>query len=316
MSGKVRDLTGQVFGKLTARERDLSKTGNNAYWLCSCICGNPILKSVRGSHLTSGNVTSCGKCLQFEMIGRRFGRLTVLEVNLEYNKEHNLKNHSTYYKVKCDCGSEIFSVSGHALRTGRTKSCGCLNLENHIHDLTNQIFGYLKVLYKTEKRDSAHIVWHVVCLRDGNEFDVRGSRLVTGEVCSCGCIVSVGEANIQQFLQEKNIQFEKEKTFEDLISDKGGKYRYDFYLPEYNRLIEFDGKQHYSFEKSSSWNTVEKFEKTQQSDKIKNEYALSHNIPLVRIPYWERDNITLETIMEDKYLITNIEDDIEEEIIF
>ena len=36
---------------------------------------------------------------------------------------------------------------------------------------------------------------------------------------------------------------------------------------------------------------------------MKNEYALSHNIPLVRIPYWERDNITLEMILEDKYLI-------------
>lgn len=38
---------------------------------------------------------------------------------------------------------------------------------------------------------------------------------------------------------------------------------------------------------------------------IKNEYALSHNIPLVRIPYWKRNSITLETIMGDQYLIKN-----------
>jgi len=50
------------------------------------------------------------------------------------------------------------------------------------------------------------------------------------------------------------------------------------------------------------WRTT--LEIIQQRDKEKNEYALSHNIPLVRIPYWERDNITLDMIMGDKYLIT------------
>ena len=39
----------------------------------------------------------------------------------------------------------------------------------------------------------------------------------------------------------------------------------------------------------------------QKRDKIKNEYALSHNIPLVRIPYWERDKITLEMILGSTY---------------
>lgn len=47
----------------------------------------------------------------------------------------------------------------------------------------------------------------------------------------------------------------------------------------------------------------ERFNKQVESDKIKNEYALSHNIPLVRIPYKERDHITLEMIMGDKYLV-------------
>ena len=48
---------------------------------------------------------------------------------------------------------------------------------------------------------------------------------------SCGCISSVGEANIQKVLQENNIVFEKQKTFSDLISNLGGYLRYDFYLP-------------------------------------------------------------------------------------
>jgi hypothetical protein len=65
------------------------------------------------------------------------------------------------------------------------------------------------------------------------------------------------------------------------------------------RLIEFDGEQHYR--EVPQWRTS--LEVIKQRDKEKNEYALSNNIPLVRIPYWERDNITLEMIMDDKYLI-------------
>ena len=66
------------------------------------------------------------------------------------------------------------------------------------------------------------------------------------------------------------------------------------------RLVEFDGIQHYEEIKFFHKRNLPQ---TQEADKIKNEYALSHNIPLVRIPYWERDNISLEMIMGDQYLI-------------
>ena len=65
------------------------------------------------------------------------------------------------------------------------------------------------------------------------------------------------------------------------------------------RLIEFDGEQHY--EEVSLFR--DGLEEIQRRDKEKNEWATIHNIPLVRIPYWERDNITLDMILGDKYLI-------------
>ena len=75
--------------------------------------------------------------------------------------------------------------------------------------------------------------------------------------------------------------------------------RFDFYLPEHNRLIEFDGEQHYV--SNGGWSDKDNLALVQKRDKIKNEYALSHNIPLVRIPYWERDKITLEMILGPTY---------------
>lgn len=183
-------------------------------------------------------------------------------------------------------------------------------------DISNQIFGYLQAIYPTDERDGKSVIWICRCLKCGNDkVKASVSDLKSGNNQSCGCINSIGEANIQKILQINNIQFKTQQTFDNLINEKGNKYRYDFYLPEYNRLIEFDGIQHYEYS-DSGWNTKEHFEQTQYSDKIKNEYALSHSIDLIRIPYWERDNITLETLLGDKYLITEIDDFGEEEIIF
>lgn len=58
-----------------------------------------------------------------EMIGKRFGRLTVLN-----ETERRDKNGNIYYECKCDCGKFV-TVIGTSLRRKATKSCGCLNRE-------------------------------------------------------------------------------------------------------------------------------------------------------------------------------------------
>ena len=67
------------------------------------------------------------------------------------------------------------------------------------------------------------------------------------------------------------------------------------------RLIEFDGQQHN--EPIEYYGGEEALLKLQQHDTIKNQYALSHNIPLVRIPYTKRDTVTLDDLLGDQYLI-------------
>ena len=95
------------------------------------------------------------------------------------------------------------------------------------------------------------------------------------------------------------------------IKNKGyylvGYLRYDFaILDESNipmRLIEFDGEQH--ARPIEHFGGENKFKIQQENDVLKNQYALSHNIPLVRIPYSKRDYINLDDILGDKYLIKN-----------
>lgn len=71
-------IVGKKFGRLTVIEFDHRNDGHD-YWLCECDCGNK--KVVRRTSLMSGNTSSCG-CLKHKhesLIGRRFGRLTVLK---------------------------------------------------------------------------------------------------------------------------------------------------------------------------------------------------------------------------------------------
>lgn len=131
--------------------------------------------------------------------------------------------------------------------------------------------------------------------------------LINGHVQSCGCITSsIGETNIERILQNNNIQFIKNKAyFNDLIGKNNIKLRYDFIILENDipiRIIEFDGLQHN--QSIDYFGGDYAFEQLQINDKLKNEYARAHNIPLVRIPYKERDNITLDLIMGDRYLVS------------
>ena len=73
---------------------------------------------------------------------------------------------------------------------------------------------------------------------------VSARNLTNNNTLSCGCITSsIGEKNIENILKDNNISYEKEKIFSNFIySNTGGRPRFDFYLPDFNRLIEFDGK--------------------------------------------------------------------------
>ena len=300
--GKRIDMSGKTIERLTVLSLNevLTRKRKVAIWVCQCSCGNVV--NVEGSKLRNGTTKSCG-CLRKEtaaknrfkdLTNQQFGRLTVI-------KDSGKKSQNrVIWQCICQCGTEC-EVDTNRLTTGNTQSCGCLHREKISNltkkDLTNQRFGKLLAYAPTEKRIDGKIVWKCVC-DCGNECEVISAQLLSGHTSSCGCIKnSIGESNIAQLLTENNISYIKEYTFNDLKSEKNVALRYDFYLSALNRLIEFDGEQHY---KNTGWNSLEK---TQHHDLIKNNYAISHKIDLVRIPYWERDNITLEMLLGDKYLI-------------
>lgn len=125
---KKYDLIGMKFNKLYVEEKlgNIRENDRKIYWRCKCDCGNE--KIVCSTSLLKGQVKSCG-CLVAErmselrsvdLLGRRFGRLTVLE--------RAYKDKKQYWKCICDCGNIVFSNTSN-LKSGNTKSCGCYSAE-------------------------------------------------------------------------------------------------------------------------------------------------------------------------------------------
>jgi len=108
------------------------------------------------------------------------------------------------------------------------------------------------------------------------------------------CSGSKGEKKIIHFLKEHKIDYIFQKSFNTLKYVKA--LRYDFYLPKYNILIEFDGIQHFEKVNFSGTFTNEQMIlnliEIEKKDKIKNNYATSNNIKLVRIKYTEIELIS------------------------
>lgn len=99
---------------------------------------------------------------------------------------------------------------------------------------------------------------------------------------------SLGESYVEQALKDNNVSFEREYCFNDCLNPKTGyKLRFDFYLPDYNCCIEYDGEQH--FKEAAIFQ--DSLEDRKQRDKIKDDYCKMNNIKLIRLPYWDIDKI-------------------------
>ena len=111
------------------------------------------------------------------LIGKKYNMLTIIA-------QAESKNGRKYWKCQCDCGN-IKEISTNKL--GITKSCGCLLHKPKYEDLSNQEFGYLKVLEYKGKDKSGKILWECECLRCKNKTQVRANDLKSSKVISCGC---------------------------------------------------------------------------------------------------------------------------------
>ena len=113
-----------------------------------------------------------------------------------------------------------------------------------------------------------------------------------------GKSMSTYEEKIFQIIIRK-YSVQKEKSFADLGN---GKLRFDFYIPSKQILIEVQGEQHYK-QISRYQKDRKDFLQQQERDRKKISYALSHDMTLYCIPYWEIGKInTISDVLNQKYI--------------
>lgn len=151
-------------------------------------------------------------------------------------------------------------------------------------------YGYSKFIYT-----NGHTLGIIICPFHG-EFKQSAHNHKSGQGCPY-CNESHGARDTSKWLANSGFRFEREHSYADLVGMSG--YRvllFDFYLPDYNILIEYDGIQH--FEKLGhipQW----KYDRTIEHDKRKSEYCDKHNIRLIRIRYDESIDVVLTRYLLD-----------------
>lgn len=192
-------------------------------------------------------------------------------------------------------GSDIYLTckNGHNYKQDRrnllkNKYCQRCYLDNKIIGKESVIKKFKDIhgdryTYDFNDFKNLHSIINITCPK-GHVFTQKVSNHLQGKACPI-CRESIGERTIANYLTNKDIDFIRQKKFKDCIYTTH--LPFDFYLPNYNICIEYDGIQH--FQPTKIFGGETEFNKTKIKDAIKTKYCIFNKIKLIRISY--RDNI-------------------------
>ena len=202
------------------------------------------------------------------------------------------KNNKTKVKIICPIHGifeqkPLCHLSGNncpqcsSLENGKKQTFTNIEFIEKAKEIHGNKYDYSLVDYK-----NAHSKVRIICKKHGIFEQLAYCHLDGGGCPSCS--MSNGEEIINNYLVENNITFETQKRFEGLV-DKSY-LSYDFYIPSKNLLIEFNGEQHYSWQKHLQ-PSYHDFLIQKHHDWLKRKYAQKHNINLLSIPFKEIKNL-------------------------
>lgn len=258
-------------------------------------CSPPLVKKLIQEDIGYGKITE-------KEIGKNYKTITV--IRRATKQETPWRSHETPYLVKCNkCQREWIARKSDLFR-------GCMYCEhpngggrgNFNKNNIGRRFGFLTVIdydqQHFEDGNHGYAFWKCKC-DCGNEISVRWEHLIGqghGHTISCGCYSkSAGELKIEQILDNNNIIYQEQYNIPELSQFM----KFDFAIFDNNnnliKLIEYDGEQH--FKSIDKWGGEEKLRIQQERDQRKNNYCKEHNIPLLRIPYWDFDKINIDLLI-------------------
>lgn len=217
-------------------------------------------------------------------------------------------------KIDCEClvcGEKMKKTPDSLLRGKGCRKCSFKKIHD-AHCFTQEEFERrmsksnpsVKIIGRYYNRDT-----EILC-----ECKKCGRRWNTKPVCVLNmghgcpkCRMSRGEKMLKLILDEYGINYDTQHTFDDCVYE--AKLKFDAFDLDNRVAYEYQGQQHYypvNFGGCSDEDAQRDFEVDQIRDNIKREYCKEHNIPLIEIPYWERDNMRDFLIDKWKELNLNI----------
>jgi hypothetical protein len=243
-----------------------------------------VFEQEANAHLMGRN---CFKCMDTSKTTEEF----VNETKLVHGEKYcyslvNYINNKTKVKIICSIHGEFEQEpSSHLKGSGCPK---CFGMGKTSEEYINEC-----ILVHGNKYDYSLVEYNgvfkkvkIICKKHG-VFEQMSDKHMKG----CGCPIcreSKGEKEIRKILTENKINFIGQKKFSDCKDKKV--LPFDFYLPDYNMCIEYDGRQH--FIAINRWGGEAGLIDQQNKDLIKTKYCYKNNIKLIRISY--NDDISLE----------------------
>lgn len=215
--------------------------------------------------------------------------------NEEINKLNGLKKKDYHLSYEVICSS---------FTCGKRRCSYCRKFKIHPYDS----FGYYhfdKVLsWHPDNEISPFRVacgtikkYKFICEQCKNEWLAAVGNVHKQDQWCPICASSKGERKVKAWLEVNNINYIHQVKYNNLIGLGGSALSYDFYLPEQNILIEYQGEYHDGSVRNQS---SQEFKRQQEHDKRKREYAKGNGIKLLEIWYYDFDNV--ENILEREIL--------------
>ena len=201
---------------------------------------------------------------------------------ISYNKEIDIKcpKHGVF---KCKPSNHINQLHG-------CPKCGREKVAKQLAWTTDDFIKKSKLTHgeKYGYSNSHYVNYNtpvvITCPRHGDFLQKPGNHFNRESGCP-KCSMSKGEQKLSRLLEENSIDFVSQKTFDECKNKRV--LPFDFYLPDYDILIEYDGEQHYK--PIDHFGGIESFNQIQSNDIIKNEFCENNSIRLYRIKY--NDNL-------------------------
>ncbi len=308
--------------KIKVKVEDLQPKSKAMVYIQCDSCGliKETMWQVYTEYVNEDNTYYCNKCA-LKLYGSEKARKTMLENSISFKEWCNDNNHqeildrwdyelnkcnpdevsfatSKHYYFKCSKGihkSELKNI--HSFTTGKgSLDCAiCKSLGFQYPDV-------FKVWSDRNKKSpyeytsfSSKRVWWKCPENKHKDFKRKISESNRYNFRCPECNYSKGEETISNFLKNNNVYYESQKIFDGLTGLGGSYLSYDFYLPQYNLLIEYQGEFH---DGNGNYYIKKNLKKQQEHDCRKREYVKNNNISLLEIWYYDFDNI--EEILEEK----------------